>query len=912
MIQPLSPGAARVAAKFRRSADGDYDYHPLICHMMDVAAVAQAMWEDRLGPRQKALLAEGLRLPEEEAGRWVAFLAGLHDVGKACPAFQRKDSGLSVRLADLLPVHQPIAPRVPGHGSVSGHAVTGLLGSRYHFPRPEAAKLGLILAGHHGKFPDDVGIAHGIAIGEPPNAVAAWDAVRAELFDALAAVLGVRPDSVPGGLVPNAAAMLLAGMISVTDWIGSHEGFFSWQPEAGAETEQYLEAARQSARKALKVIGWQAWQEPGKPREFSALFGFEPRPLQREAAEIARKADTPGLVIIEAPTGEGKTEAALLLADRWNAAGFRGAYVALPTQATANQLHGRVAKFLRERFADELHAGEDVNLLLVHGGTALLDHLDYLPVDISDDDGDAREGSVAAGEWFLPRKRSLLAPYGVGTVDQSLMAVLQVKHVFVRLFGLAGKVVVVDEVHAYDTYMTGLLERLLEWLGALGSPVVLLSATLPTTKRGALLGAYCRGVEGTADLVVEVPREQYPRITWLEGRQVCSRSFQASSSRSLGSARLQDTPDALCELLQREITGGGCAAVICNTVARAQETYRQLLKHADHPEGILPPEELGLFHARFLAKDRIELENDFLGKFGPPEKDGKSAGRPGRYVLVATQVIEQSLDLDFDVMVSDLAPVDLLLQRAGRLQRHDRGHRRHPLTLYVRWPGEEGGVPAFERGSTFVYDKHILLRTWHHLRERDTILIPEDVQDLVDLVYADDEECPADAFAALASYWRLTWKQMVKKQADERREAEDRRLRTPGAGGLLTDFIRFPREEDAPDLHPALQAVTRLAEPSVDVVLLPLGSPLVPLGSGAPHRERVRDLLRHTVKVSSRLAVPVLRRTTSPEAFAASPPLRRHRLLMLDEKGRANVDGLVFSYNSKLGLTIAAQEEEES
>lgn len=896
----LSDAAVRLAAKFRNEPDSsDEGFHPLVCHLADVAAVARSMWQGRLGERVRARLADDLGLTLDQAGRWVAFLAGLHDVGKACPAFQRKDPAAMTRIGDLLPLEKPHAAVIPGHGSVSGRATRLLLEARFQMETRASRKLGLVLAGHHGLFPVDVEQAHGVAIGEPRGTVSQWNAVRAELFDALATLLEI--DTKPTLLIPNPAAMIIAGIISVTDWIGSSEQHFAWNPNGPSDLEGYFRSTSVAAESSLREMRWKPPEEPSAPRSFQTLFHFEPRPLQQVTQRLRILSDTPGLVIIEAPMGEGKTEAALLLADHWNAQGFQGAYVALPTQATANQLHGRVARFLAERFRAELGGGDDVNLLLVHGGTFLRD-LDLLPSGVDDGDG-PREGAVAAGEWFLARKRSLLAPYGVGTIDQSLMAVLQVKHVFVRLFGLAGKVVVIDEVHAYDTYMTGLLERLLEWLAALGSPVVLLSATLPTSRRRALLQAYARGLTSSREPAGRVPDCPYPRVTWLEGGQPRAESFPAAerSRRTLQLGRVEDSPDAVRDLLVRELAGGGCAAVICNTVARAQETYLALQR-------AFPADELGLFHARYLLKDRMTREDECLRRFGPPLEDGTSPNRPRRYVLVATQVIEQSLDLDFDLMVTDLAPIDLLLQRSGRLQRHERGQRAHPLRLWVRWPVEADRIPRLDRPSTFVYDAHVLLRTWWLLRDRDALMIPDAVQACIDAVYSDDEPVRLVLHQELEEFWLITRAEMDEKRAAERREALDRRLRAPSGSALLTDFVRHPREEDAPDLHPAFQAVTRLAEPSIAAVVIDDGSPLIPEEDDRLSRDRVKALLLHSINISAPRGVQALRTESPPAAFAVSSALRRHRLVRLDSTGRAVVGDVTFTYHPDLGLTIARSE----
>jgi CRISPR-associated endonuclease/helicase Cas3 len=543
-------------------------------------------------------------------------------------------------------------------------------------------------------------------------------------------------------------------------------------------------------------------------------------------------------------------------------------------------MYGRVREFLARRAP-----AHPANLVLAHGGA--WEQPRYAPSAVHGEEA-AGSGDAAATEWFLPKKRALLAPYGVGTVDQALMAVLQVRHVFVRLFGLAGKPVVIDEVHAYDTYMTGLLERLLEWLGALGSPVVLLSATLPSGRREQLLAAYSRGMGSTAE---PPPVPPYPRVTWVGASASGAEHAEPSerSVRSLAIERVEDSTEALSSALAQALQGGGCAAVICNTVARAQEVYRELSVSFE------PGTELGLFHARFLEKDRRSIEEECLRRFGPPNA---STERPSRFVLVATQVIEQSLDVDFDVMFTEFAPVDLLLQRAGRLQRHDRGPR--TPVLRILWPGtDEGGLPRFQDGTRAVYEKHILLRTWHALRERPAIAIPGDVQELVDLVYRDDEAVPAGADAALATRWHNTWKEMAADRDREEDEAKTRRLGSPLAERSIERFLTDPREEDE-DLHPALQALTRLAEPSFNVVLAPAGYEL----PAEPGEKDVRFLLERSVSVSHRGLVPVLRELQPPVAFQKRAALRRHRLVVLEGSGSATVGRWRLTYSSETGLEV--------
>ena len=393
---------------------------------------------------------------------------------------------------------------------------------------------------------------------------------------------------------------------------------------------------------------------------------------------------------------------------------------------------------------------------------------------------------VVASEWFTYRKRGLLSPFGVGTIDQALLAVLQAKHVFVRLFGLAHKTVIIDEVHAYDAYMTTLLERLLEWLAALGSPVVLLSATLPRVRRNGLLAAYLRGLGGQSK---EIRSDAaYPRISWVSGNSGPSSRTVRVSPRGTKEVSMEWTdgsvpaPDGssfpLGERLREALAQGGCAAVICNTVRRAQEVYRALKPY--FPETAKDGKhELDLLHAQYVFQDRDKREKRSLARFGKP---GGNTLRPHQAVLVATHVIEQSLD--FDLMVSDMAPADLLLQRVGRLHRHER-ERLHGLEgprLLVCQPDIDGGVPKCEPGTASVYDSHILLRTWLTLRDRATVRVPDDVESIIADMY-DDDRRPDHLPEQLREAWVETQKELQKAREEDGGEARVRWIKPPSYSG---------------------------------------------------------------------------------------------------------------------------------
>jgi CRISPR-associated endonuclease/helicase Cas3 len=302
------------------------------------------------------------------------------------------------------------------------------------------------------------------------------------------------------------------------------------------------------------------------------------------------------------------------------------------------------------------------------------------------------------------------------------MGVVRSRYQFVRLFGLAGRTVIMDEIHAYDLYTSTLLERLLEWLAALGSPVIALSATLPKGIRQMLISAYAKGC---GDTETELPVAPYPRITAKSPHGIKVTPFTASPGvcRSL-LIKWVSAPTWVSDLTQT-LKNGGCVAVICSTVGRAQDVFQRLQPH-------FSVNELGLFHGRFLFVDRQRIEKNCLEMFG---KD--STKRPDRYVLVATQVIEQSLDVDFDLMISDLAPIDLLLQRSGRLHRHERkryDHLKQP-TLWLIQPNCTAGHKLDFADGDCIYDRHVLLRTWLTLRERSSLQLPEEMDRLIESVY---------------------------------------------------------------------------------------------------------------------------------------------------------------------------------
>ena len=564
-------------------------------------------------------------------------------------------------------------------------------------------------------------------------------------------------------------------------------------------------------------------------------------------------------------------------------------YVAMPTQATSNQMLGRVRKFLQGRYA-----GGQVELFLLHGNAAWSDDMESLRLAAIDEESDS---TVVAHSWFLPKKRGFLAPFAVGTVDQALMSVLQTKHFFVRLFGLSHKTVIFDEIHAYDTYMSTLFQRLLRWLAATKTTVVLLSATLPEQTRRQLVQAYTG--RPLARSVV------YPAITWASAETdgVLPVATSSTGARTLAVEWIDREPPALVEILRTALQDGGCAAVICNTVGRAQAMYQAL---AD--AHIVPDDDLILFHARFPLNRRQEIEGRVLSRFG---KDGQ---RPKRAIVVATQVIEQSLDLDFDLMITDLAPADLVLQRAGRLHRHARPKKRPPnLTeprLLVTMPQMQDDLPVWGNDG-WIYEPYVLLRSYLALHGRSEIAVPSDVQALIEAVYGGPDLIPGDPDATWRGALDQAYREMTRQVDKDRFQARNNLIAKPDDEDVLRADNR-QLDEDNPELHETWRALTRLARLSVRLVCLhqqPGGVTLDPDGGQPvaldeqPGRQLAAELARRVVNVSSYPVVQHFLDQDPPSGWQKHSMLRYYRAAIFGE-GRCDAGDYWLILDPHLGLLV--------
>jgi CRISPR-associated endonuclease/helicase Cas3 len=875
--------------------DGSPQYHPVICHLADTAAVAREIVRSYLSQSAIGTLEKGLGLEGESLVRFCGFIAGSHDLGKVSPAFQFQVSEVGKALVgdniynlwDNLP--SEIRKGKTPHGTVTAKTLPDFL-IELGIEKKLSKRLAKIVGGHHGFFPSnqdiqdlDNSVPAGTKEGSP------WRRFSHEIFLQLRDFSALTTSDLPTQC-NNAAAMLIAGLTTVSDWIASNPDEKTGFPYANDRVfAEYAIELSDKARRALTAIGWTK-TSPGQPLTFGELFGkeFTPRPLQEAAIELSQHLQPPCLVLVEASMGEGKTEAALYLAD-WlqHQSGAGGFYIGLPTQATSNAMWKRVQSFLGQRYSKQV-----VNLTLSHSAAALKP--EYQETVCRLDQVYDEEGRVAAGEWHTARKRTMLSPYGVGTIDQALMGAVRSRHQFVRLFGLAGRTVILDEIHAYDLYTGTLLERFLEWLALLGSPAIALSATLPTDTRARLVNAYARGC-GIVE--PELSSAEYPRITALTSQGAIVKSFQASPhvTRSLYLNWVEEE-NWIAELVSKLTdTDGGCATIICSTIARAQAVFSRLQSYFSETE-------LGLFHGRFLFKDRERIEAECLEKFG---KDSKN--RPHRYVLVATQVIEQSLDVDFDLMITDIAPIDLLLQRSGRLHRHpernpNRSHHLKTPTLWIIKPQLSDRQQIDFDAAGYIYDRHVLLRTWFTLRDLKVLQLPDLMDELIESVYELDMATPK----ALTEIERADWQESLTEYRQDchlqKTLAETVYLPPARKDAKPEHFTRQGEEDD----DNAIAAMTRLGDPSITTIFISQTEEKRLVSSKPPNLEQIRELLGCSTRISKRGLVNALiarRRNQNPAAWK-SALLRNCCYLVLNSDGEVDIGRWKLRLDRLRGIVI--------
>ncbi|MFE3444953.1 CRISPR-associated helicase Cas3' [Nocardia sp. NPDC059180] len=898
----------------------------LLSHMLDTAAVAELIWDRYLADsvRHQVAVVAG----SSDAGRRLfVWLCGVHDLGKATPVFQSvdRDGATAVRGVGLSWDEHSVKGRRWRHEK-AGAKILKDLAREAGWGAEHRDWVWPLVAGHHGQFPSLGDLGPGRRHESALRGGGDWPDAQRALLVAFTRVLGCGElRDVEPRVVPSRALQLqLSGFIVMADWIASGEHF----PGIVCLDEVSVEGARSRAVKAWEELGlargWGRIPEPSAD-DFEARFHVPPRPSQYVAIECAARMARPGLMIVEAPMGEGKTRTALLCAEVMAARfGFDGVFVGMPTQATSDPMFTQVRAWVKA-----VDAGAVGGVALLHGKRRFNSEWQRLVESAEDaDSGFASVGEDEFGlddpygssgfdactcerpvrtvpaEWFLGAKRGLLAPFVVGTIDQLLLAATRTKHVMLRMAGLAGKVVILDEVHAADVYMSEFLVEGLRWLGQAGVPVILLSATLPPGQREQLLSAYLAGARSIEELEPVAFDEEpgYPRVTtaWADTvgspvvEQVSAPAWRAESLRV--NVQVVREGASIAELLTDRLSDGGCVLIIRNTVDRAQETFTELQQ--------VFGSAVELLHARMHVRQRAQVTDVCLDRLGP-KKDGVQ--RP-LTIVVATQIAEQSFDVDADLLITDLAPMDLLLQRIGRMHRHDGVLRppalREPTVVITGFVPGGDGPPSINGDSEAIYGRYPLLRSAAAVLQADGDhwKVPAQVPELVVAAYDPQVAVPEAWVDEVAAALR-TWTADQRKRADTAAQFVLTRLgehEYPTLEGLHRG--EYVKDDDVR---------VRDGEESIDVILVreddrgyrsENGRRLGP--NGEVPAEVLDDVLGGTLRLPMRLARPGMESLRPLDGWRDHPWLRYCPALILDNDSRGAVGTARIRYDARLGLVV--------
>lgn len=749
----------------REGWQGD-QYHLLPYHSLDVAAVGYHL----LSPERSLCrdIAQFLGIKPSLLQRIFVFILCVHDLGKFTSAFQglcselpdqfivpnsRKPYDASThrhdRLGYMCWVH--LVEKFPEFNFYNYKGVTGRSDKRKINKSFEVLLLSAV--GHHGMPVNEVNLSGLIDYTEPHNFQA-----MSEFIDDVSALFPFEMDaslwaSKEWKEKVKQMSWYLAGAATLADWIGSDTNRFPYTGSPRYSLEDYWHKTLGVAERAVSAIDFNA---DFRAKPFVSVrhhFGYPPSPLQEWAASIEISSD-PQLFILEDATGAGKTEAALTITHRLMEAGVAdGFYFGLPTMATSNAMFSRVAKQYKQML--EGRDGAVPSMVLAHGGRDMHEEFRESVIvgsehndDVKDVNYDVNDQTATAQchEWLADsRKKALLAPVGVGTMDQVLLSVLPKRHQSLRLLGMHRKVLIFDEVHSADEYMLELLKHVLLLHRQAGGAVILLTATLSYKQRAAL----CKVWQQDSPYEIDVPiSNSFPLATKVDAFSPTPIAEALISSRAGYERELPvqflHSEQACIDLILDKASCGDCIVWVRNSVDDAIRAYKQLIERYD-------PQRCMLFHSRFIAHDRQRIEARVLKKFG------KNSNRQARFgqVLIATQVFQESLDADADWMISDLCPIDHLIQRGGRLGRHNRDDdrcvdnqaidRRRPV-LFVHAP-EWSDNPDADWLKNAMPNTHWVYQTpgrlWlamNILRRLGAIRMQDEARVLIEAVYGDEAD----------------------------------------------------------------------------------------------------------------------------------------------------------------------------
>lgn len=881
--------------------DGDERWLPLFAHLIDTKNTINWLYNHWLSDHQKELLL--INGDEERTQNLVKFLGFIHDIGKATPAFQTKKSYANSQSLD-----EDIIDKLLSGGFEQIDTVS--LQNTKESPHTRAGEailesygldksIAAIIGGHHGKpesrMPNKQLRDYAANYWQTQlksDAQERWKNVQKSLITYGLGILEVRSfDDVKP--ISQEQAVLLTGLVIMADWIASSEKLFPL-----IDINDNLTTIKFNRRYQQAISKWvnnnDIW-DPEKVVDVEKLYqkrwGFSPRNVQKKMTEAIKKSDDPGIIIIEATPGIGKSEIAMSATEDLAArTGCTGFYMGLPTQATSNAMFSRIEQWLSKIGNEE---NKNLSIRLMHGKSQFNRDFTDLP-KAENVDPDEINGSVVVNSWFTGKK-SILDEFTVGTIDNLLLMALKQKHLFLKHLGLSSKVVVIDEVHAYDTYMTSYLDKALEWLGAYHIPVVVLSATLPKSRRNEFLKAYSLGKFNTKKFDAEDGWQQnqaYPLLSMLDGKKLVQiDDFEKQNSKKITIRRISDDGQNAVNLAVSKIKDGGIAGIIVNTVKRAQQLAQ--LVPADIPVKVL--------HSAFLAPDRSRLENELQ------QVIGKHADRPQKLIVIGTQVLEQSLDIDFDVLFTDIAPMDLIFQRIGRMHRHviNRPATLKNPELYVMGATTYG---SYGGANESIYDKYILMKTDHYLR--DYVTVPDDISPLVQAVYDASADYEDDQLSE--AYEDFQQNYLISKKKSETFQIDKPRPKMTIHGWLDREQLGLDRDEIK------AQAAVRDIKETIEVILLQQkndeyyllnGEPV----AGLPDYEKEKIIAQQIIRLPEAVTpewkldsiIDQLKIATSKQFsdWQDSMWLKGSLALVINDQGTVKFNDWILTYTSHLGLS---------
>ena len=889
----------------KTSRDTGLDWLPIHVHMRDSTFVCSVLWDDWIPANTKKRIVDGIRINSENidmeyARKLCTFISGIHDVGKATPAFQSRriqgnDELTEIFRNNLNMNNLPFRTDLNDPGAIPHSLASELILERQGIDR----SIAVIPGGHHGRTPTRKELRV-LADSYPDNTGfknSEWCKTQNELIDYCARTCRIGLNELKSTTADVESQVLMTGIVVISDWIASNESIFPLVKEP--LDDEGFEKRMKSARPAIVLPPRWIAGPSSECNLFSSRFPYDPRPFQRSVESAAVSMKEPGIMILEAPMGEGKTEAALIAAEiMMRHFGLGGIMFALPTQATADGLFPRIREWIRSASSgkDGFHT-----VFLAHGKSKFnTDYNALRHMGFGNSNVDIHEGVVH--DWFTGKRKGILSDFVIGTVDQVLMMGLKQKHAEMRHLGLSGKVVIIDECHAYDAYMGSYLCRALAWLGSYRVPTILLSATLPPGRRDTLIGAYTNSEKPS----IEDRGHPYPCISFTgNGNVVTMAPDPSNRSMIVSITRIRD--DELVSRIVDASAKGGYIGVIVNTIGRAQRLVSMLSE-------LIPPEDIRLLHSGFTSMDRSSHESEVMELMRPPHRHPV----PFRMIVVGTQVMEQSLDLDFDLLFTDLCPIDLLLQRIGRLHRH-------PNT---RPPGMEEPVcfviddagSGFDKGTEAVYGRYQLYNT--RILLKDSISIPDDIPRLVDAAYSEDGLEPPDP---IADDYRRSKDEQQRETMDKDRRATAFQIADPTRMRDLVGWLDNPIV-DGDDGEKAVASV-RDGDRSVEAILVQRIDgrlhvlPWIPkYGGSAIPVDRAPDpemafyvsgcrapLPRRIVSIGVERVIDDLRHSNYddiPIEWSESEWLNGELFVVLDDDLQAEIGGRMIRYDEKMGMMI--------